>query len=84
MPPKVRATLAFLARATRASAPLTEDDVRALYAAGVTPAQARDALRVAFCFNVINRLADAFAFRVGSDEEFAASAKMLIARGYKL
>lgn len=80
----MRATLAFLARATRPAAALTEDDVRALFAAGVTPSQARDALRVAFCFNIINRLADAFAFRVGSDEEFVASARMLLARGYKL
>jgi len=50
----------------------------------VLPAQLRDALRVASCFDVINRLADTFAFRVGSDEEFAASARMLITSGYRL
>lgn len=84
VPATLRATLTLLARATRSREAVTADDVRAALEAGVTPAQVRDALRVAFCFNVINRLADTFAFRVGADEEFAASARMLIARGYKL
>ena len=58
-------------------------DARALAAAGVTRAQIDDALAVCWAFNVINRLADTFAFDVPGPEAFAASAKMLLSRGYK-
>ncbi len=77
----LRATLRFLRIATR-GAPAA-DDVRAAYAAGVTKVQLKDALAVAFCFNVITRLADTFEFFVGDAASFEAGAKMLLARGYK-
>jgi hypothetical protein len=78
----LRATLRFLRIATRGTP--TADDVRAAYAAGVTKVQLKEALNVAFCFNVITRLADTFEFFVGSPASFDASAKMLLKRGYKL
>ena len=55
-----------------------------MLAAGASRAQVEDALAVAFAFNVINRLADTFAFEVGSQASFDVSAKMLLSRGYKL
>lgn len=76
----LRATLGFLRKVTRAS--VTAADIRELLAAGVTRAQIRDALEVCFAFNVITRLADTFAFEVGSRAFFDASAKMLLGRGY--
>lgn len=80
----MRATLTLLEKVTRAHEDLTAGDVRAALDAGVTRAQVEEALHVAYCFNVITRLADTFEFRVGTAEEFAASARMLLTRGYKL
>lgn len=57
--------------------------MRAARAAGVTKVQLREAAAVAFCFNVIDRLADTFEFHVPSAASFEASAKMLLKRGYK-
>ena len=78
----LRATLRFLARVTRDA--VTADDVRAVLAAGVTRSQLDDAVAVCFAFNVIDRLADAFAFEVPGPAAFEASAKMLLSRGYKM
>jgi len=63
---------------------VTADDMRALLAAGVTKQQIEDALAVCFCFNVIDRCADTFEFYVPGPEGFAASAKQLLGRGYKI
>ena len=59
------------------------DDMRALLAAGVSRAQIEDALAVCFSFNTIGRLADAFGFLVPGPKAFEASAKYLLARGYR-
>ena len=79
----LRATLAFLRKVTREHDKVTPDDVAALYKAGVTRAQVEDALNVAYAFNVITRLADAFQFEVGPDSAFDAGAKHLLKRGYR-
>jgi alkylhydroperoxidase family enzyme len=59
------------------------DDMRAVLAAGVSRAQIEDALAVCFTFNVINRLANTFAFSVPGAKAFEAGAKFLLARGYR-
>jgi len=79
----LRATLAFLRKVTREHDKVTPDDVAALYKLGVTRAQVEDALNVAYAFNVITRLADAFQFEVGPDSAFDAGAKHLLKRGYR-
>lgn len=81
---KLRATLRFLAKVTREHAAVTPHDVEALLALGVSRSQVEDALAVAWCFNVITRLADTFKFEVGPQEAFDASAKALLGRGYNL
>jgi hypothetical protein len=63
---------------------VTADDMRAVLAAGVTKEQIEDALAVCFCFNVIDRCADTFEFFVPGPSAFAASAKFLLSRGYKV
>lgn len=78
----LRATLKFLRIVTLGTP--TADDVRAVYAAGVTKVQLKEALGVAWCFNIITRLADTFAFHVGSRAFFDAGAKTLLTRGYKM
>ena len=79
----LRATLAFLRKVTREHSAVTADDVRVLLALGVTRAQVEEALNVGFAFNVITRLADTFAFEVGSRASFDAGARHLLGRGYK-
>ena len=79
----LRATLAFLRKVTRRHDEVTADDVRVLFALGVTRVQIEDALNVGFAFNVITRLADTFAFEVGTPASFDAGARMLLGRGYK-
>jgi uncharacterized peroxidase-related enzyme len=59
------------------------DDMRALLAAGVSRGQIEDALGVAFAFNTMNRLADAFGFALPGPKGFEAGAKYLLARGYR-
>lgn len=80
----LRATLVFLRKVTRDHAAVEAADVQALLALGVTRAQVEDALNVAFAFNTITRLADAFAFEVGPQAAFDVSATMLLKRGYEM
>ena len=51
--------------------------------AGVSRAAVRQALDVAWAFNVITRLADAFEFEVGNRAFFDSGAKRPLTRGYK-
>jgi alkylhydroperoxidase family enzyme len=80
----LRATLRFLRKVTEDHAAVTAADVGVLLAAGVTRSQIEDALAVGFAFNVITRLADTFEFGIPPASGFAASAKMLLTRGYKM
>jgi uncharacterized peroxidase-related enzyme len=78
----LRATLRMLGRLT-SDGTLTADDVRGVLAAGVSHQQIEDALAVGFAFNTTDRLANAFAFEVLSQEGFEAGAKYLLKRGYR-
>jgi uncharacterized peroxidase-related enzyme len=78
----LRATLRMLRDLTREHT-IDVEDIRAVLAAGVSREQVEDALAVAFAFNVMNRLADAFAFSVPGPEAFEAGAKFLLAHGYR-
>jgi hypothetical protein len=59
------------------------DDMREVLRAGVSREQVEDALAVAFAFNTIDRLADAFGFFVPGPKAFEDGAKYLLARGYR-
>jgi len=78
----LRSTLLMLGKLTREHA-VDADDMRALLAAGASRQQIEDALAVCFSFNVIGRLAEAFAFFVPGPKAFEAGAKYLLARGYR-
>jgi uncharacterized peroxidase-related enzyme len=78
----LRATLRMLRKLTREHR-VEVDDMRALLAAGVSRGQIEDALAVAFAFNAMNRLADAFEFSVPGPAAFKAGAKYLLAHGYR-
>jgi hypothetical protein len=63
---------------------VTPDDARAVRDEGVSERAVQDALMVCFCFNLIDRLADAFGWHVQTTEEFAKDARVLLERGYEL
>jgi uncharacterized peroxidase-related enzyme len=78
----LRATLRLLRKLAREQT-VNADDMRAVLAAGGSRQQIEDALAVAFAFNTINRLADAFGFVVPGPQAFEAGARYLLARGYR-
>jgi uncharacterized peroxidase-related enzyme len=78
----LRATLRMLGRLTREGT-VSADDMRAVLSAGVSREQIEDALAVSFAFNTTDRLANAFAFAVLSQDGFDAGAKYLLKRGYR-
>ncbi len=78
----LRATLLMLRKLTREHA-ADANDMRAVLAAGASRQQIEDALAVCFSFNVIGRLAEAFAFLVPGPDAVEAGAKYLLARGYR-
>jgi uncharacterized peroxidase-related enzyme len=78
----LRATLRMLGKLTGEHG-VAADDMRAVLASGVSRDQIADALAVCFAFNITDRLADAFGFEMLSPKGFEASAKYLLARGYR-
>jgi len=81
---KLRTTLGLLEKLTLAPGEVAPADVAALRAAGVSERAAIDAVYVCVGFNIINRIADALAFKVPPTRAFAAGAKFLRLFGYKL
>lgn len=77
----LRATLRMLGKLTREHS-VNAEDIREVIATGVSREQIEDAFAVCFAFNITNRLADAFEFKVLSPEGFTAGAKYLLKRGY--
>jgi uncharacterized peroxidase-related enzyme len=77
----LRATLRMLCKLSLERT-VNADDIRAALAAGASRAQIEDALAVCFALNVIDRLANAFAFVAPGPEAFRAGAKFLLSRGY--
>ncbi len=77
----LKATLHMLGKLTRENS-VNADDIREVIAAGVSREQIEDAFAVCFAFNVTNRLADAFGFKVLSPDGFDSGAKFLLKRGY--
>lgn len=78
----LRATLRMLGKLTRENK-LDAGDVGAVLAAGASEQQIKDALGVAFAFNVTDRLADVSNFAVDDPAAINAGAKYLLARGYR-
>jgi uncharacterized peroxidase-related enzyme len=79
--PPLRATLRMLAKLT-INQTMNADDVHSVLAAGASCEQIKDALAVCFALNVVDRLANAFAFAVPGPDAFKAGAKILLSRGY--
>ena len=63
---------------------MTPGDARAVRDEGVSERAVQDALMVCFCFNLIDRLADAFGWHVQTVEEFGKDAEFLLKKGYDM
>jgi uncharacterized peroxidase-related enzyme len=80
---KLRATLAFLEKLTVSPRSLTPLDLQELRRTGVTDDQIENAVEVCVHFCIINRLADAFGFRLETPSELDNHAATLVKRNYK-
>src|SRR5204862_7786931 len=82
--PRLRATLGFLEKLTRAPTDGGRADVKPLRAAGVPDEAVEDAIHVCVLFNIYDRLADSLSFHLSGPYGYAASGRHLIRCGYLL
>ncbi len=59
-------------------------DASAVLEAGVSAPALREAVEVAYLFNVYNRLADAMGWRLLRERQYDAAARGLLKRGYRI
>jgi alkylhydroperoxidase family enzyme len=78
-----RAMLPLIEKFTRAHDTLSAEDISAVRALGVSDEAISDAFYVAYLFNIINRMADALRFEIGSQSDFDKSTKSILGRGYR-
>jgi alkylhydroperoxidase family enzyme len=81
---RLRAAIGFLVKLTRSPTELGPDDAAALLAAGLSDRAIEEAIYVAFLFNTIDRIADAFDFEMTPPEGIKWIARILSGPGYKL
>lgn len=80
--PEVQAVLPFLEKLTLSPDEVGPEDVRKLREAGLSADAVRDAIYVCVTFNIIDRIADAFDFKVMGPEELPKAARFLLKMGY--
>jgi alkylhydroperoxidase family enzyme len=78
-----RARLPVLEKFTLDDGGLSAADLSEVRALGVADEAIADAFYVAYLFNIINRMADALRFEIGSQADFDKSTKSLLGRGYR-
>ncbi len=81
---KMKEMLRFLEKMTLQPEELSTEDAQRLREVGLSDTAIEDAIGVAFVFNLIDRLADSFAFEVPPADFFATAAPMMFKRGYKM
>ena len=83
--PALKATLRFLQKMTLEPKALTRADADAVSATGVDAQALREAIHVAYLFNIYDRLADAMGWHVPDPTlgSYTAGAKRLLSRGYR-
>ena len=81
---RLRATLTFLQKMTLEPHVLDAEDAKRAKEAGVTKEALIEAAQIAFNFNLIDRLADAFDFAVPPSEGFSKMVPMMLKKGYRI
>ena len=79
---RLKATLRFLRKMTLEPDALTAEDARAVLASGVSKDALREAIHVAYLFNIYDRLADSMNWYLPGPDGYAASGRNLMRRGY--
>ncbi len=79
---RLRATLGFLEKLTLTPDQVGPDDAAALRAAGLSDDAIDEAIYVCFCFNVMDRIADALDFRLNDARGLKWAARILLGPGY--
>jgi uncharacterized peroxidase-related enzyme len=79
---RMRAMLRFLKKLTLEPGAVSADDIRPLHASGLTDDAIEEAVYVATCFNIMDRLADAFGFTVNDAHGLRWVARILLKVGY--
>ena len=82
--PQLRAVFGLLEQVVTDPDAVSAGDMEAVRAAGVTDAAIVDALYVAFIFNLVNRLANAFDYSWDTEEERLLLARSLYRFGYRV
>jgi alkylhydroperoxidase family enzyme len=82
--PQLAATLRFLEKMTLQPDALTREDAAAVRQAGVDDGALREAIHVAYLFNIYDRLADGMGWHVPDPAlgSYDAGAERLLHRGY--
>jgi len=80
--PRLSATLGFLGKVTLTPWDLSAADLVPMREAGVGDAAIEEAVRASLCFNVIDRLADAFDYEVAKGRGLKVNVKILLGLGY--
>lgn len=80
---RVKAALRLVERCTLHPEDLDRADVVAARAAGLSDRDIAEVVDVTTVFNLMNRLSDAFGFKVFSAKEFRRGAKLLTRIGYR-
>jgi alkylhydroperoxidase family enzyme len=85
IPDALRATLGLLEKMTLDHRSLQPEDVRAVLRTGVSKEAIREAMEVAFLFNIYDRLADAMGWDVPvvTGGYYRVGARRLLKRGYR-
>jgi uncharacterized peroxidase-related enzyme len=79
---RLRATFAFLEKLTLTPEAVGTDDAAALRSAGLSDDAIDEAIYVCFCFNVMDRVADALGFRLSDAKGLKWAARILLGPGY--
>ena len=80
--PRLSATLGFLKKVTLTPWDLSAADLVPLREAGVGDAAIEEATRASLCFNIIDRLADAFDYKLAEGRGLQVNVKILLGAGY--
>ena len=80
--PRLKTTLAFLTKLTLEPFQLTSSDLTPMRDAGVNDAAIEQAALVCVCFNIMDRLSDAFDFTVADRRQRGLLSLLLRRTGY--
>lgn len=81
---RLRAGLGFLKKINDTPDDVTVEDIAALEAQGITKDGIAEIAYVAFVYNILDRLADAFDFEVGSETHVKRASTFLHNFGYNM